>query len=89
MKYGETFTTFADNRCSYCGDTATTLVAWKEGTCLHGRVRDWSTTYGMGSKHFYCPDCGRHWFNGKEYSSAEWEVYVNEEDEKLGEKRWI
>ena len=83
-RHGVTFITFADTRCSWCGENAATLDSWKEGTCMHGRVRDWSTASINFNeppiRHWYCPDCQRRWFREKEYSKAEWEVFVNSED---------
>ena len=45
--------------------------------CVHRHKKD--LTQGLGEeRHFYCPNCKSHWYKGRLWSRAEWELYVND-----------
>lgn len=48
----------------------------KKEKCDHPGKKD--LTQGLGAeRHYYCPNCGTHWYNNRIWTKKEWDEYVN------------
>ena len=45
--------------------------------CQHEQKKDLTQSLGF-ARHYYCPECGTHWYAGREWTKAAWEIWVNE-----------
>jgi hypothetical protein len=52
----------------------------KQLDCKHERKTDLTNGLGDRSVNIYCPDCGWHYYNDREWTAKEWFDYVNKLD---------
>jgi hypothetical protein len=47
-------------------------------SCSHNNFTNFGGGYADAEPHLYCHVCKSHWYNGREWTRAEWDAYVNE-----------
>lgn len=52
--------------------------------CNHKDKTDLSQGIG-DDRHFFCPSCGAHWYNGRFWTKREWSLYIESATREIQE----